>query len=99
MVQHSATCHTHDGLACDCRFGRNVKLLLDRIDQLVWQIRGDWTDPRGECREAAEAVARLKEILFAEPKGYRNGPEGESDEAYYKRIAESLAEDEEESED
>lgn len=44
---------------------RFTQPLLDRIDSLVSDIRGDWTDPRTECRAiwdiTSEWQAKLKE--------------------------------------
>jgi len=42
-----------------------IKPRLDKISELVGNIRGDWTDPRGDCRAIwdilAEIEAKLKE--------------------------------------
>lgn len=42
-----------------------LKPRLDKISELVGNIRGDWTDPRSDCREIwdilAEIEAKLKE--------------------------------------
>lgn len=37
--------------------------ILDKIAKLAWEIRGDWTDPRSECREIVRLSEKLKEIL------------------------------------
>jgi len=39
--------------------------IIDKISALAWQIRGDWTDPRGECRKIVALCAQLKELLKA----------------------------------
>ena len=46
--------------------------LLNIIDKLFGDIRGDWSDPRWECREGYEAVAHLKEYCFGDAVGYRH---------------------------
>ncbi len=37
--------------------------ILDKIAKLAWEIRGDWTDPRSECRDIVRLTEKLKEIL------------------------------------
>jgi hypothetical protein len=41
----------------------NVEPTLDRIEELFSEIKGDFTDPRHECREGWNAVACLRVIL------------------------------------
>lgn len=42
----------------------NLIKKLEEIKDLAWTIRGDWTDPRHECREivriADEAINEIK---------------------------------------
>ena len=37
--------------------------IIDKIAAYAWEIRGDWTDPRGECRAIVRLTEKLKEIL------------------------------------
>lgn len=37
--------------------------ILDKIAEMAWEIRNDWSDPRGECREIVRLAEKLKEIL------------------------------------
>ena len=46
--------------------------LLNIVRAMFDSIRGDWSDPRWECREGWEAVAHLREHVFDEPLGYRH---------------------------
>lgn len=34
--------------------------VLEKIKALAWEIRNDWSDPRGECRE----IVRLCKLLI-----------------------------------
>lgn len=36
--------------------------IIDKIKALAWQIRQDWSDPRGECRKILELCEKLKEL-------------------------------------
>ena len=36
--------------------------VIDKISALAWQIRNDWSDPRGECRTIVELCKKLKEL-------------------------------------
>lgn len=36
--------------------------IIDKIQALAWQIRSDWSDPRGECRRIVELCEKLKEL-------------------------------------
>lgn len=42
---------------------QTIITILDYIDKLTSDIRGDWNDPRSQCREIWEAVSRAKEFL------------------------------------
>lgn len=33
--------------------------IIDKISALAWQIRSDWSDPRGECRKITELCEKL----------------------------------------
>ena len=37
--------------------------IIEKIEALAWQIRGDWTDPRGECRRIIEICNKLTELI------------------------------------
>lgn len=37
--------------------------IVDKIYAMASSIRGDWTDPRSECREIWRLCKKLKEIL------------------------------------
>lgn len=37
--------------------------IIDKISALAWQIRGDWTDPRSECRKIVDLCTKLKTIV------------------------------------
>jgi len=34
--------------------------IIDKISALAWEIRNDWSDPRGECRKIVELCEKLK---------------------------------------
>ncbi len=36
--------------------------IIDKISALAWQIRNDWSDPRGECRAIVGLCNKLKEM-------------------------------------
>ena len=36
--------------------------IIDKIEALTWEIRNDWSDPRGQCRKIVELCAKLKEL-------------------------------------
>ena len=36
--------------------------IIDKIKALAWDIRNDWSDPRGECRAIVELCKKLKEM-------------------------------------
>lgn len=36
--------------------------IIDKISALAWQIRNDWSDPRGECRKIIELCEKLKSL-------------------------------------
>jgi hypothetical protein len=36
--------------------------IIDKIIALTWEIRNDWTDPRGECRFIISLCNKLKEM-------------------------------------
>ena len=36
--------------------------IIDKISALAWQIRNDWSDPRGECRTIVGLCNKLKEM-------------------------------------
>jgi len=37
--------------------------IISKIEAMAWEIRNDWTDPRGECRVIIRLTEKLKEIL------------------------------------
>ena len=37
--------------------------IIEKIKALTWQIRGDWTDPRSECRRIIELCNKLTELI------------------------------------
>jgi hypothetical protein len=37
--------------------------IIDKIRSMAQEIRMDWTDPRGECREIYRLCDKLKEII------------------------------------
>ena len=37
--------------------------IISKIEAMAWEIRNDWTDPRGECRTIIRLTEKLKEIL------------------------------------
>jgi hypothetical protein len=37
--------------------------IIDKIRAMAQEIRMDWTDPRGECREIYRLCDKLKEII------------------------------------
>ena len=37
--------------------------IIDKISAMASSIRGDWTDPRSECREIWRLCTKLKEII------------------------------------
>ncbi len=58
-------------------------LLLTWINKLFQRIRGDWSDPRWECRQGWEAVNRLELLLgITDKEGYRNNATQTEDEYY-----------------
>lgn len=36
--------------------------IISKISALAWQIRNDWSDPRGECRKIVSLCDKLKEL-------------------------------------
>ena len=34
--------------------------IIDKISALTWEIRNDWSDPRGECRGIVKLCEKLK---------------------------------------
>lgn len=34
--------------------------IIEKIEALAWEIRNDWSDPRGECRKIVELCKLLK---------------------------------------
>ncbi len=36
--------------------------IIDKISALAWEIRNDWSDPRGECRKIVELCEKLKKL-------------------------------------
>ena len=36
--------------------------IIDKIEAMAWEIRNDWTDPRGECKEIVRLTEKLKEL-------------------------------------
>jgi len=48
---------------CAFELPENTKLeIIEKIKALAWQIRNDWTDPRGECRTIVKLCEKLKEL-------------------------------------
>ena len=43
---------------------QRIEKLIDMIKYRFDNIRGDWSDPRYDCRMGWEAVAHLQELLF-----------------------------------
>ena len=37
--------------------------IIEKIKALTRQIRGDWTDPRSECRRIIELCNKLTELI------------------------------------
>lgn len=44
--------------------------IIDKIEALAWEIRNDWSDPRGECRTIVALCKKLKEMQCAMAKGF-----------------------------
>ena len=38
--------------------------IIEKIKALTRQIRGDWTDPRSECRRIIELCNKLTELII-----------------------------------
>ena len=38
--------------------------IINKIEAMAWEIRSDWSDPRGECRTIVRLTEKLKEFLF-----------------------------------
>lgn len=36
--------------------------IIDKIEALAWEIRNDWSDPRGECMKIVSLCKKLKEM-------------------------------------
>jgi hypothetical protein len=36
--------------------------IINKISALAWEIRNDWSDPRGECRKIVALCESLKEL-------------------------------------
>jgi hypothetical protein len=36
--------------------------VIDKIEALAWQIRGDWSDPRSECKIIVSLCEKLKTL-------------------------------------
>lgn len=34
--------------------------IIEKIEALAWEIRNDWSDPRGECRTIVALCVKLK---------------------------------------
>jgi hypothetical protein len=41
--------------------------IINKISALAWQIRGDWSDPRSECRKIVELCEKLKDEHDSKP--------------------------------
>jgi len=37
--------------------------IIDKIEALAWDIRNDWTDPRGQCKTIVALCKKIKEEL------------------------------------
>ena len=37
--------------------------IINKIEAMAWEIRSDWSDPRGECRTIVRLTEKLKEFL------------------------------------
>ena len=37
--------------------------IIEKISSLAWEIRGDWTDPRGECKQIIALCEKLSSML------------------------------------
>jgi hypothetical protein len=42
--------------------------IIEKISALAWEIRYDWSDPRGECRRIIELCKKLQELEVTIPK-------------------------------
>lgn len=40
-----------------------IEELIDKIIDLAWEIRGDWSDPRAKCREIEDVCVELKKAI------------------------------------
>lgn len=38
--------------------------IIEKISALAWEIRNDWSDPRGECRKIVELCKKLQEQIY-----------------------------------
>ena len=38
--------------------------IIEKISALAWEIRNDWSDPRGECRKLVELCKKLQEQIY-----------------------------------
>jgi hypothetical protein len=36
--------------------------VIDKISALAWEIRSDWSDPRGECRQIVSLCEKLRKM-------------------------------------
>ena len=36
--------------------------IINKISALAWKIRGDWSDPRSECREIVSLCDKLRTL-------------------------------------
>lgn len=39
------------------------KQIADKIEALAWEIRNDWSDPRGKCRRIVDLCEKLRQLL------------------------------------
>jgi len=42
--------------------------IIEKISALAWDIRNDWSDPRGQCRRIVWLCDKLKELEGAVEK-------------------------------
>lgn len=63
-----------------------ITLIIERIRKNVGGVWGDWSDPRGYCKEAYEAIDWLKIALGIPVEKQYQVVDGETYEQYIERI-------------